>query len=70
LSSARIDNKQAKKSEEGIKIHLDSLGYDKLLRGGKVTQPLFVQINSYSESAAKKIKKVEGKIFPTNTRRN
>jgi large subunit ribosomal protein L15 len=64
--SSLLGNEQAKKVEIGVEIHLNNLGYDKLLGRGKVTQPLFVQIDSYSESAAEKIEKAGGKIIATN----
>jgi large subunit ribosomal protein L15 len=55
----------AKKTKEGIKINLNNLGYDKLLGEGKVTNPLIIQVKSYSKSALKKIEKAEGKIVET-----
>ncbi|MFB0514576.1 MAG: uL15 family ribosomal protein [Candidatus Bathyarchaeia archaeon] len=58
-----LDNKQAKKTKEGIKIDLEGLGYDKLLGKGQVTHPLIVQVKSCSRSAAEKIEKAGGKIL-------
>ena len=60
-----LDNKQAKKTKEGIKIDLKGLGYDKLLGKGQVTHPLIVQVKSCSKSAAEKIEKAGGKILGT-----
>ena len=61
--SKLITNKKAKKTKEGIKLNLDQLGYDKLLGRGQVTQPIILQVDSHSESAAKKIEKAGGKIL-------
>ena len=43
-------------------VNLTALGYTKLLGTGKVTKPLSVQVESYSKSAAEKIKKAGGEI--------
>ena len=61
--SELITNKKAKKTKEGVKVDLDKLAYKKLLGGGRVTHPLIVQVDSHSESAAKKIEKAGGKIL-------
>jgi len=43
-------------------IDLTALGYQKLLATGKLTKPLLVQIDTYSENAAKKIQEAGGQI--------
>jgi large subunit ribosomal protein L15 len=58
-----LESKQAKRTKNGIKVSLNSLGYDKLLAKGKVTHPLIVQVDSWSKSAAKKIEDAGGKIL-------
>ena len=58
-----LENKMAEETKEGIKINLNNLGYDKLLGTGKVTNPLIIQVKSYSKSALKKIENAEGKIL-------
>ena len=58
-----LDNKQAEKTKEGIKVHLNRLGYNKLLGKGQVTHPLIVQLKSCSKSATSKIEKAGGKIL-------
>ncbi len=58
-----IDNRQAEKTKDGIKVNLNFLGYDKLLGKGKVTHPLIVQVDSWSKSAAEKIEESEGKVL-------
>ncbi len=58
-----MESKQAKKTKNGIKVHLKSLGYDKLLAKGYVTHPLIVQVDSWTSSAAKKIEEAGGKIL-------
>ena len=57
-----VTNKNAKKTKKGIKVDLDKLGYEKLLGRGQVTQPLIIQVDSHSKSAAEKIEKAGGKI--------
>jgi large subunit ribosomal protein L15 len=56
---------KATKKVGGIHVDLKELGYDKLLGSGKVTHPFIVRVDSYSKSAAEKIKKVKGKILQT-----
>jgi large subunit ribosomal protein L15 len=58
-----LESKQAKKTNNGIKVHLKSLGYDKLLAKGQATHPLIVQVDSWTKSAAKKIEEAGGKIL-------
>lgn len=58
-----LDSKQAKKTKNGIKVNLNSLGYDKLLAKGRVTHPLIVQVDFWTKSAAKKIEEAGGKIL-------
>ncbi len=60
-----LASKQAEKTREGVKVHLTSLGYDKLLGKGKVTHPLIIQADSCSNSAAKKIEEAGGEIVKT-----
>jgi large subunit ribosomal protein L15 len=63
--SKLISGKEARKTKEGIKVDLSHLGYDKLLGRGQVTQPLIVQVDSHSKSAAEKIQEAGGKILET-----
>ena len=58
------DGKAIKKGKE-IHIDLKKLGYDKLLGGGNVTHPFVLRVGLFSESAAEKIKKAQGKILQT-----
>jgi len=58
-----LESKHAEKTKEGINVHLNDLGYDKLLAKGQVTHPLIVQVDAYSKSAAKKIVEAGGKIL-------
>ncbi len=60
-----LENKQVKKTNKGIKVYLNHLGYDKLLGKGQVTHAVIVQVKSCSKSAAEKIEKVGGKIMGT-----
>jgi large subunit ribosomal protein L15 len=58
-----IDSRQAEKTKNGIKVNLHFLGYDKLLGKGKVTHPLIMQVDSWSKSAAEKIRESGGKLL-------
>jgi large subunit ribosomal protein L15 len=58
-----LGNKQARKTKKGITVHLNRLGYDKLLGKGRVTHPLIVQVESCSKSASRKIEKAGGKTL-------
>lgn len=51
------------KVEDG-KYHVDlsSLGYEKLLGGGRVTKPIIVKARFHSESATKKIEEAGGHL--------
>jgi large subunit ribosomal protein L15 len=55
--------KKLKKKEKKIFLDLGSLGCDKLLGTGKVTQPIIVKVASYSEAAARKLEKAGGQIL-------
>ncbi len=57
-----LSNEKAQKTKGGIKVNLNQLGYDKLLGRGQVTKRLIIEVDSHSESAAKKIEKAGGKI--------
>lgn len=58
-----LNNRQAEKTKEGIKVYLNNLGYDKLLGKGKVTHTLIIEVDSCSKSASEKIEKAGGKIL-------
>jgi len=44
-------------------IDLTQHGYQKLLATGKLTKPLIIKVDSYSQNAAKKIKEAGGQII-------
>ena len=48
---------------EKVQINLTELGYTKLLGTGKVTKAMSIQVESYSKSAAEKIKEAGGEII-------
>ena len=55
------------KDDAGKKIiDLVSLGYDKLLGGGKVKNAYTVKVNQLTASAQEKIKQVGGEVLTTN----
>lgn len=56
-----LKEKKVEKTEEGIKVKLSDLGYDKLLGSGKVNHPLIVEAKYFSKNAIKKLEEVEGK---------
>lgn len=56
---------KAIKKADGIHIDLKELGYNKLLGSGKITHPLVLRVDSFSKSAAEKIKVAKGKILQT-----
>lgn len=49
--------------KEGNEIDLTKLGYDKLLSGGNVSEPLTVKVKKFSKKAKNKIEKAGGKII-------
>jgi len=54
--------KQLTKQKGKAYIDLTAHGYHKLLATGKLTKPIIVKVNSYSEQAAKKIEEAGGQI--------
>jgi len=46
-----------------VQINLTELGYTKLLGTGKITKALSIHVESYSKSAAEKIKEAGGEII-------
>lgn len=46
-----------------ITVDLKELGYVKLLGRGRISRPISVKVEAYSEAAAKKIEKAGGKII-------
>jgi large subunit ribosomal protein L15 len=63
--SRLLNEGKATKKADGIHINLKELGYDKLLGSGRVTYPLFLKVDSFSKSAAEKIKRAKGRILQT-----
>ncbi len=53
----------AEKKEEGYYINLADMGIDKVLGAGKVTKPLFIIANEFSDSAKQKIENANGSIL-------
>jgi large subunit ribosomal protein L15 len=58
-----LSDDMAKKSEDGIVIDLNELGYEKLLGKGKATHPFIINVKYVSKSAAQKIKGAGGRIL-------
>lgn len=55
--------KQLTKKQGKPYIDLGTLGYQKLLATGKLTMPVLVKVDSYSENAAKRIEEAGGQIL-------
>ncbi|MBS7252165.1 MAG: uL15 family ribosomal protein [Candidatus Freyarchaeota archaeon] len=54
------------KQENMLVIDLHNLGYDKVLGSGKVTRPLLVKAESFTEKAKEKIEAAGGKVVTPN----
>lgn len=61
-----LKGKKVEKTEEGIKVKLSDLGYDKLLGSGRANHPLIVEAKYFSKNAIKKLEEVEGKAVVVN----
>ena len=59
----KLDQLAQAGQEEKVQINLTELGYTKLLGTGKVTKAMTIQVESYSKSAAEKIKGAGGEII-------
>ena len=56
--------KHGKVDEDGrVILDLTSLGYDKLLGGGKINSAFAVKVANISESAKEKIQQAGGEVF-------
>jgi large subunit ribosomal protein L15 len=60
--SQLLREKKAVEEDDGVKVDLHQLGYDKLLGSGQITHRLIIKVASYSRSAEKKVKGAKGKI--------
>lgn len=63
LASKLESEKNLEKKQNKIFLDLESLGYDKLLGTGKVVKPMVVKVESYSESASRKLEEAGGEIL-------
>jgi len=62
--SSLIQGKVLEQDDQGrVILDLLSLGYDKLLGGGKIDFPITVKVNHFTESAKKKISVAGGAII-------
>ena len=59
----REPEKKVVKEQDGIKIKLSDLGYDKLLGSGKVNHPLIIEAKYFSKNAIKKLEEAKGKAI-------
>lgn len=55
--------KRLEKKKGKTFVDLTEFGYHKLLATGRITKPVLVEVESYSESAAKKIEEAGGQIL-------
>ncbi|MBS3055513.1 MAG: uL15 family ribosomal protein [Candidatus Aenigmarchaeota archaeon] len=58
-----LKEKLAIKEDDKIKINVLKLGFEKVLGGGKISQPLVVEAKLFSKSAIKKLEKAGGKAI-------
>jgi len=58
-----LKEKKVVKEQDGIKIKLSDLGYDKLLGSGKVNHPLIIEAKYFSKNAIKKLEEAKGKAI-------
>ena len=59
----KLAAKKSLEEKEGVPfLDLDKLGYNKLLGMGNITKPLSIKVESYSKSAARKIKAAGGEL--------
>jgi large subunit ribosomal protein L15 len=67
---SRIDmllrDKKVKEDNEGIKINLSDLGYDKLLGSGQIKHKMIIEAKSFSKNAVKKLEEIGGKAVTVN----
>jgi len=63
LTDKLTQQKQITKKKGKPYIDLATHGYQKLLATGKLTKPILVKVNAYSENAAKKIQEAGGQIL-------
>jgi large subunit ribosomal protein L15 len=55
--------KKLERKDKKIFLDLESLGYDKLLGTGEITNPVIVKVASYSEAASRKLEGAGGEIL-------
>jgi len=58
-----LKEKLATKEDDKIKINIMKLGFEKVLGGGKISQPLIVEAKLFSKSAIKKLEQSGGKAI-------
>ncbi|MFH0711185.1 MAG: uL15m family ribosomal protein [Candidatus Aenigmatarchaeota archaeon] len=63
IAEELLKNKLAVKEDDKIKIDVMKLGFEKVLGGGKVSQPLILQAKLFSKSAIKKLENAGGKAI-------
>lgn len=56
-----VERGDANRENDLVEVNLSKLGFNKLLGGGKVTKPLKVKAENFSESAIKKLEESGGK---------
>ena len=63
LADKLESEKKLETKEKKIFLDLESLGFDKLLGTGAISKPIIVKIESYSETASKKLEEAGGAIL-------
>ncbi len=58
-----VSTRKAEIKEDKIFIDLNDIGIDKLLGNGRISQPLMIEVDSYSEKAREKVTEAGGQII-------
>jgi len=66
LADKLNSEKKLERKDKKIILDLESLGYDKLLGTGEIVKPMLVKVESYSESASRKLEEAGGEILKEN----
>ncbi|PVX25802.1 MAG: 50S ribosomal protein L15 [Candidatus Bathyarchaeum sp.] len=63
LADMLESEKKLEKKDTKIYLDLESLGFDKLLGTGIISQPMVVKVGAYSEAASRKLEEAGGEIL-------
>lgn len=63
MAESLVNRKLAEKKTEGIEIHLEKLGYGKLIGKGFVKNKLIIHVPEFTQSAKEKVEEAGGKVI-------